>query len=72
MLLMYPMEKALRIHPWSCKLHPNWELIWIMAMGIMTRSALFMKFAIEHSPIIFAFFVNLAIMAIWRFKWMFA
>lgn len=62
-LLMYPIANALNIHPWLCRSHLNSALIWIIAIGMITRSAALIKFASAHKAIVLEVFVNLAIVA---------
>lgn len=46
------MEKLLKIQPCKCISHWNSSAIGIIVTGIKTRSAEFIKLAIEHSIII--------------------
>ena len=49
---MYPKAKEERIQPWEFKDHLNFEVMGIIAIGRMMRSAALMKLATEHSPMI--------------------
>lgn len=42
------MEKADSIQPCMCRDHLNSSVIWMMAIGMMTLSAAFIKLAIAH------------------------
>lgn len=51
-LVKYPKAKDESIHPWTVKVQWYLPVIGIMAIGMITRSAAFMKFAAEHNIII--------------------
>ena len=51
-LVKYPSAKDDNIHPCQCSVHPNSSVIGMMAIGMRTLSAAFIKFAAEHKETI--------------------
>ena len=47
-LVKYPSAKDDNIQPCQCNVHPNSSVIGMMAIGMRTLSAAFMKFAAEQ------------------------